>query len=324
MDDRTRRLGQQTAQTAPAWATQALGPVPAAPAARRDWEHNAAAIAAYREMYGYDHPGDPIGPEPGHQAPGQRAAWHDALAALGPAGRPGVRALPDGQLWLLRDIYTAETAWAPRHVGRELRLARLGAFDADLGAIRAAAEADAARKAGNYDHDRAARHEQLAASYRALREHYQQQEQTLAQAMADRQEWELATAGSRQLAIAADAELRRRHPGQQIEPLRSAEPAPVSDAERLHPDLIPHQRSSHTAQIRDLEGQRQAFRAGMNERRRLAPSEDAAWGGSGEASPVLRPPWRDAILQPPKPQITPSAEILQLAAEHDIEPEAGG
>jgi len=29
-------------------------------------------------------------------------------------------------------------------------------------------------------------------------------------------------------------------------------------------------------------------------------------------------------LQPPKPQITPSAEILQLAAEHDIEPEAEG
>jgi len=29
-------------------------------------------------------------------------------------------------------------------------------------------------------------------------------------------------------------------------------------------------------------------------------------------------------LQPPKPQITPSAEILQRAAEHDIEHEAGG
>jgi len=38
----------------------------------------------------------------------------------------------------------------------------------------------------------------------------------------------------------------------------------------------------------------------------------------------LRPPWQDAILQTPKPQITPSAEILQLAAEYDIEPEAGG
>jgi len=29
-------------------------------------------------------------------------------------------------------------------------------------------------------------------------------------------------------------------------------------------------------------------------------------------------------LQPPKPQITPSAQILQLAADHDIEPETGG
>ena len=75
MDDRTRRLGQHTARTASAWAVTALGPVPADPAARRDWERKAALIAAYREMYGYDHPGDPIGPEPSQQAPDQRAAW---------------------------------------------------------------------------------------------------------------------------------------------------------------------------------------------------------------------------------------------------------
>ena len=87
MDDRTRRLGQHTAQTTPAWAIQALGPVPADPAARRHWERKAASIAAYREMYGYDHPGDPIGPEPSHQAPDQRAAWHQAFAALGLIGR---------------------------------------------------------------------------------------------------------------------------------------------------------------------------------------------------------------------------------------------
>ena len=99
-----------------------------------------------------------------------------AFAALGPAGGPDVRAMPDGRLWLVRDTYAAETAWAPRHVGKELRLSRLGAFDAALAAIRADAEADAARKAG--DHDRAARHETLAASYRALRDHYQQREQT--------------------------------------------------------------------------------------------------------------------------------------------------
>ena len=206
MDDRTRRLGQHTAQTAPAWAIQALGPVPADSAARRHWEDKAASIAAYREMYGHSHPGDPIGPEPSHQAPDQRAAWHQAFAALGPASQPDIRAMPDGRLWLLRDSYAAQTAWAPRHVGKELRLARLGAFDAALGVIRADAEADAARKTG--DHDRAARHEHLAASYRALRDDYQQQERRFAQAMTDRQEWEQATAGRRGIPPPGH---RRRH-----------------------------------------------------------------------------------------------------------------
>ena len=50
--------------------------------------------------------------------------------------------------------------------------------------------------------------------------------------MADRQDWEHTTAASRHLAIAADAELRRRYPGHKIEPLRSAEPVPVTDTER--------------------------------------------------------------------------------------------
>jgi hypothetical protein len=65
MDDRTRRLGRHATLTSPAWAFSALGPVPADSAARRSWEQKAARIAAYREMYGYDHPDDPLGPEPG-------------------------------------------------------------------------------------------------------------------------------------------------------------------------------------------------------------------------------------------------------------------
>ena len=150
MDDRTTRLGQHTAHTTPAWAITALGPVPADPGARTGWEHNASAIAAYREMYGYDHPDDPIGPEPSHNSPDQRAAWHQAFTALGPPDGPDVRALPDGRLWLLRGTYTAETAWAPPHTGKELRQARIGATDASLSAIRASAEADAARKTGNH------------------------------------------------------------------------------------------------------------------------------------------------------------------------------
>jgi hypothetical protein len=132
--------------------------------------------------------------------------------------------MPDGRLYLLRDTYAAETAWAPRHVGTELRLSRLGAFDAALGALRADAEADAARKAG--DHARAERHATLGASYRTLQGLYQQREETLTRAMADRQDGEQTTAPSRHLAIAADAELRRRHPGQNIEPLRAANQPP--------------------------------------------------------------------------------------------------
>jgi hypothetical protein len=59
------------------------------------------------------------------------------------------------------------------------------------------------------------------------------------------------------------------------------------------------------------------------EHERLALGVDVAWGDLGGALPALRTRWPDAILQPPKPQIAPSAEILQLAAEHDIEAEAG-
>ena len=218
MDDRTRRLGQHAAQTTPAWAVTALGPVPAdsgrpprlgtqgRPHRRRTGRCTATTIPMTRSVPNPARKHRTSGP------PGTRPSPPSARPA-----QPDVRAMPDGRLWLLRDAYAAQTAWAPRHVGKELRLSRLGAFDAALGAIRADAEADAARKAG--DHDRAGRHETLAASYRALRDHYQQREQGLAQAMADRQEWEHATAGqSRRLAIAADAELRRRHPTRRSSP----------------------------------------------------------------------------------------------------------
>ena len=322
MDDRTQRLGQHTAKTSPAWAVCALGLVPADPAARRDWEQHAAALAAYRETYGYTHPGDPIGPEPSHQTPGQRAAWHQAFAALAPVAGPDVRSMPDGRLWMLRDAHTTETSWAPRHVGKDLRLARLAAFDAALGAIRAGAEAEAAGKDG--DQARAERHAELAASYQALRDHYQQREQVLSQAMADRNEWERVTARTRHLAIAADAELRRRHPQQKINPLRSAEPALAGDTAIEQPDAAQDGKLTESASlIRDLAIQRQTFCTKIDERLRLMrPGEDLAWGNPGNALPGRQVSGHDAILQPPKPEIIPSARILELAAVHNIEPEA--
>jgi len=320
MDDRTRRLGRHATLTSPAWAVSALGPVPADSAARRSWEQKAARIAAYREMYGYDHPDDPLGAEPGPETPDQRAAWHEAFAVLGPAGQPDVRAMPDGRLWLVRDAYAAQTAWAPRHAGKQLRLYRLGAFDAALGAFRADAETNAARKAG--DHDCAGRHGTLAASYRALRDHYQRRERALAQAMSDREEWDHATASARRLAIAADAELRR-HPRQRIEPLRSREPAPAGVTEHEQLDPAPDGKRTETAAwICDLAIQREAFRTEIDERPGpMEPGQDPVRGDLAETSPAWRASDRDAILQPPKPEIIPSARILQLAAEHAADPD---
>ena len=108
-------------------------------------------------------------------------------------------------------------------------------------------------------------------------------------------------------------------------PLHSAEPAPVSDIDREKLTLVPGQRIGEMAAwIRDLAAQRQAFREKIEERQGLmVPSEDPDWGDLGEAFPAGKAPGRDAILQPPKPQITPSAIILQLATERDTSPEAG-
>ena len=72
---------------------------------RLDWQQRAACIGAWRELSGYDHPTDPIGPEPTAAAPDKRAAWYEALAALGPVDGPDVRGMPDGRLLHLRDTY---------------------------------------------------------------------------------------------------------------------------------------------------------------------------------------------------------------------------
>ena len=64
---------------------------------------------------------------------------------------------------------------------------------------------------------------------------YRQHETAFAATMADRTEWERATRHQRQLAVAADAELRRRHPDQPWPPLRSAEPRLSRPGRRSRP-----------------------------------------------------------------------------------------
>ena len=323
MDARKDRLGEHAAEHALPWAVNALGPVPGHPVDRLDWQRRASSIGAYRELSGYDDPAEPIGPEPTAAAPDKRAAWYEALAALGPIDGPDVRGMPDGRLLHLRDTYPTETTWAPPWVGDELRQVRAGARDADLAAARASAEAAAAERSGR--HQAAARHRVLAASYRALHGAYREREAVFAGVMADRADWETATRAQRHLAVAADAELRRRHPQQRFTPLRSAEPQAATDAQRAELTPAAEKDLPRPGQwIKDLAAGHRAFAGKLADRQSLrVPSEDPDYGDLGPAFPSWTGPGKDAILQPPKPEIRPSAWVLERASDRDADREAG-
>ena len=330
MDARKDRIGEHTAEHTPAWAVTALGPVPDHPLNRLDWQQRASSIGAYRELSGHNDPADPIGPEPADPigpepaaaAPDLRAAWHKALAALGPADGPDVLGMPDGRLLHLRDTYPIETAWAPQYVGDELRQVRAAARDARLAGIHAAAEADAAQRHG--DQENASRHRELAASYQAMHDAYRERETVFAAVMADRADWDAATRAQRHLAVAADAELRHRHPDQHYPPLRSAEPGSVTPAQRAELTLTPGERIREMSQwITELAAQRRAFADRLAERQsRTIPAVDPDYEDLGPAFPAWTASRRDAILQPPKPEIRPSTLVLERATDRDADWEA--
>jgi len=224
MDDRARRLGEHAAEHPPAWA-HALGPVPDHPVDRAEWEHNAAKVAAYREMWGYVHPHEPIGPRPGDHSPEARAMWQAAAEVLGYV--PGqMREHSDGQLWAWRNAWHREMAWAPGYKGEELALVRGEIRRAELESDRARRNAQAAGNA-----EARQRLEQLAAVHATWEQTVRDLADRLAGAQAGYDAWETATAPTRERAIDADAELRRRHPGTWIEPLRPqhAEPEHPTD-----------------------------------------------------------------------------------------------
>lgn len=317
MDDRTERLGAYTAENQPAWALQAFGPVPDEPPARLEYEKRAAPVAAYREMYGHEDPQEAIGPEPSASSPEQRAAWHAAFASLGPAEGVDVRGEPDGRLLLMRSTYAHETAWAPRFAGDELRLSRLGASNFSHTATRADAEAAAARQRS--DGQAAERHETSARTARVLMDWYRAHEAELAPQMDARREWEQATKQARRLAIAADSEYRRRHPDHDLKPLRSAEPEPPTQQERA--ELIAEaENCEQPGWIGQLADDRAAFREKLAERQSVkVPAEDHEWEDLGHAWPDAPRIHRDAILQPPKPEIRPAEATLQAERKRELQ-----
>jgi hypothetical protein len=315
MDARNDRLGAFAAEAQPAW-TAAAGPVPADPAQRAEWERRVSHVGAYRELYGWDHPTEPVGPEPSGDTPEKRAAWHAAYGAMTRIEGIDLRDRSDGSLHLMRDTYRAETEWAPPHVAEELRAVRHGRTDM---AARANVEAEAARKAG--DNELAAQHEQIAAGARWADAFYAQIEDMDAEIMTQREEWARVTEGSRHLAVLADAELRRRHPGAPLDPLRSAEPdeptLALPDPAEPDPQL--------TGRLEAHKETTAQFRARLEERQGVQiPNQDPDYQYEGEAWPSPWQPWdRDAVLKPPQPEIQPAPQVERLAAARDIELEAG-
>jgi hypothetical protein len=153
---------------------------------------------------------------------------------------------------------------------------------------------------------------------------YRDRETIFAAVMADRADWDTATRVQRHLAVAADAEVRRRHPGQRFTPLRSAEPEPPTPAQRDDLTLTAGQEIQDMGQwIKDLAAERRAFADTLAERQSMMiPAEDPDYGDLGQAFPAWAGFGPDAILQPPKPQIPPSERILQRVADRDADREA--
>jgi hypothetical protein len=160
----------------------------------------------------------------------------------------------------------------------------------------------------------------MARSAKAMERVYREREAELELTMEARREWELATERSRHQAVAADSELRRRHPGQRFEPLRSAEPV-VTQEESDEVVLAPSEEPYETPEwITRLAAERRAVREKLEERQGVrVPSEDPDAQDEGEAWPTWFRRDRDAILQPPKPEMTPSPRVVELANQRAAE-----
>jgi hypothetical protein len=159
----------------------------------------------------------------------------------------------------------------------------------------------------------------MAATYRDF-------EAKFTETMEARAAWEQNTEGSRHLAIAAHSEYMRRNPDARLLPLRSAEPPKPAGEEKTA--LIPDRAEHETPQwVTELAERNRAALEKIEETHSLRmPAEDHEWEDIGEAWPDELRRERDAVIQPPKPEIRPAEPVAEAARElarQHAEQEAG-
>jgi len=224
-----------------------------------------------------------------------------------------VAAMSDGELWARRDAYVRETAWAPPFVADELRNAHLAEDRYRADAIRVWYQADAA--AGPTEQAKARRE---AKEYSALAQEVGAYRQGLTDVADTRRRWHTATEMTRQRALVADAELRRRYPDADLPPLHrgpeAERPDPGADAQHSHPAEHQAERAPdpterpHTTRV-DLQAAMAAARKAeeiLAERQHRADREAQAAGEDlvrrGEAEAVAEVAARHAaVRQDPAP-----------------------
>jgi conjugative relaxase-like TrwC/TraI family protein len=257
--DRRRQLGTETAEQAPAWAVDALGPVPDDAAERIEWEHRAGVGAAYREATGWDGEREAIGPAAGLSSTERRAAWHEAWAALGrPETTSEENGLTDGALRNRVQAWRRSQDWAPadvfaemRETGQQAQARRQQAalLDARAGVATDPVEADRLRSVA--EHERA-----LAAVLADV--------ETGLSSVADaRAAWLTDTALMRELAERAETELSARDvpignepdrttPEEWLEAQRAAEAVDEADRIVTELDVIDEARGVYQGEAADV------------------------------------------------------------------------
>jgi len=161
------------------------------------------------------------------------------------------------------------------------------------------------------------------------------EEDQLAKAHEVWRQWNVMTEPTRRAARAAALEQQRRRGGEPAEPLRSAEPEPITkQAEAATPaerdeataqalNLTPDTYGAVPEAVEDAAGYNERKQDEINERAsEQVPDEDPDCEDIGPAWQTLVERERDAVIQPPQPIVPPSEQVAERSDDREDEREA--